>query len=295
MIPMRRVATVRYGYAKPLRAGLANKLFPWARCHIWCEKNNAEMLPYRWSQLALGPIWRREKDLRLYRGLFRRVSFCRSVHATYLRCTGTIDNECSETAIGTRARVQIFRFSGPADYFRSINRAHELIGRCIREEAEPKWISTVDALASPRIGIHVRLGDFGNLRHPVGWFVDALRFVRTLAGWTVPAVVFSDGADSELSPLLSMESTTRAIGPNALVDLLHLSRSAFLIATGSSTFSSWAAYLGQMPAMTRLNNPFAWYGLENQKGEYIGEWAVDSPAPQLVRNIQKALGSRLEK
>ena len=64
---------------------------------------------------------------------------------------------------------------------------------------------------------------------------------------------------------------------SAISDLLALSRSKFLIGTGSSTFSAWAAYLGQMPAMTRLGNPFSWFNLKNREGRFIGEWDANRP------------------
>ena len=52
------------------RAGLGNRLFPWARCCVYSELNHAPMLAVRWWQLKLGPLLRGETDRRFYARLF---------------------------------------------------------------------------------------------------------------------------------------------------------------------------------------------------------------------------------
>src|SRR5260370_306045 len=53
------------------RAGLGNRLFPWARCRLFSFTNKVPMLSPRWAQLKVGPFVRGEADRRLYFDLFK--------------------------------------------------------------------------------------------------------------------------------------------------------------------------------------------------------------------------------
>lgn len=137
-----------------------------------------------------------------------------------------------------------------------------------------------------KVGMHVRLGDIsGHQRHPISWYIDAVDFLRSIAG-NVPVSVFSDGSDQELSPILQLPNMRLVRTGSAISDLLALSSCQFLIGNGCSSFSAWAAYLGQMPTFTRLGNSFSWFDLQNTQGHFIGEWDPAKPDDQLVREIK---------
>src|SRR5438309_1148882 len=53
------------------RAGLGNRLFPWARCRVFSFASKVPMVSPRWTQLKIGPLLRNESDLRLYFNLFK--------------------------------------------------------------------------------------------------------------------------------------------------------------------------------------------------------------------------------
>lgn len=284
-----------FGYADLGRAGLGNKLFPYVRCLLWCRANGATMLPSRFIQIPIGPLLRGEKDLRLYTGIFRRPSL--SALALRTAVLGLLPKE-AESGDQRFERVvaagRVFTFAGLGEFFRTLVGSELIVTEHLRGLVNARWLRAVEHMRPPTIGVHVRLGDFsGNMRHPVEWYVDALRFVRGVAGWTVPATIFSDGHRDELAPLLHMDATGLATSPNAFTDLIHLSRSRFLIGTGSSTFGAWAAFMGQMPALTRLGNPFSWWHLQNQRGRFIGEVDVqfERPPRELLRDIRDVLGT----
>ena len=54
-------------------AGLGNILIPWARAVISCERSNFTLINPTWPSLKIGPLLRRESDLRFYGNLFRPI------------------------------------------------------------------------------------------------------------------------------------------------------------------------------------------------------------------------------
>ena len=115
-------------------------------------------------------------------------------------------------------------------------------------------------VACDAIAVHVRLGDFvagpalgepvsaTNQRLPVDWYVDAVTAIRAALGAQRGCVVYADGADEDLAPLLSLPATSRARAAGALDDILAIA-AARVIVGSNSTFSMWSAYLGQRPSL----------------------------------------------
>jgi len=67
-----------------------------------------------------------------------------------------------------------------------------------------------------------------------------------------------------------------------------LARCRLLLGTGSSTFSAWAAFLGQQTAMTAPGKPMTNWGLEPQRGQLIGVFNPRKPDDSV---IEAMLGS----
>jgi hypothetical protein len=117
---------------------------------------------------------------------------------------------------------------------------------------------------------------------PLSWYVDALQAVRTMAGRDVPAYVYSDGTDEELTGLLSLPAVRRREFGSGLGDMLGLSRSRLLIASGS-TFSMWGSYLGQVPAIWHPKKLLQHVLIEHPEQEI--EWAPGNALPNWVREL----------
>lgn len=105
------------------------------------------------------------------------------------------------------------------------------------------------------IAVHVRWGDYLNLRHVYGvigadYYRRAIDRIVTVSG-TRPIWLFSDdpdGAGELLAPHVTMDRVVRPDpASSALENLLLLSRSAGIVAANSS-FSWWAAFLSSAPA-----------------------------------------------
>ena len=112
------------------------------------------------------------------------------------------------------------------------------------------------------IAVHVRLGDFdpagpvlldsgekGNLRLPIAWYGGVIKRLRALRP-DLPIRIHSDGADEDLTSLLAMDSVTRARSADDINDLVAMAGASILVGS-HSTFSRWAAFLGNMPVIWR--------------------------------------------
>jgi hypothetical protein len=136
----------------------------------------------------------------------------------------------------------------------------------VREElvsiTRPQHLKGLMAPHEKSIVLHVRLGDFvapeGESRIPSGawctrmplpWYQSAIAACRRTLGSDTPVRVFSDGSDDELRPLLSIPRVRRASFGTSIADLHALSTAHVFIASGGSTFSMWASYLGRMPVV----------------------------------------------
>jgi hypothetical protein len=251
-------------------AGLGNKLFPWARCRLFSLEHDVPMLAPMWMQLKLGPLVRRDRDKRLYHNLFRTSppGYISGAAAVWRRL------------IDRHAVV----FSGAADHFAPLNGKHALLLEELRQITRERWLHRADEVGPVDIGVHVRRGDFveaqraedyvlrGAIRTPLDWYVQAILAARAITGEARPAVVVSDARDAELEDLLRIEAVGRVDTGSAIGDLLVLSQARLLIASGGSSFSAWAAFLGQMPAIAYPGQSLSWFQIEPTGGQYIGAW-----------------------
>jgi hypothetical protein len=111
-------------------------------------------------------------------------------------------------------------------------------------------------------------------------------------GYPVGAVIVSDGKESELRELLDQEQVTLVRAGSAISDLLVLSNSKVLIASAGSSFSAWAAFLGQMPSIAHPSHSFDWFKLVNQHDYYVGG-AEPTRLPEVfIRQVKKIFGEQ---
>lgn len=280
-----------YGYPLLPQAGLGNMLIPWADCLLWCKDNNAQMISPRWLKLRLGPLLRRERDKRLYHRCFVSTGIAGLQRLVLLAI-------CRRVAIEDWRAGSISRTlpnQPTIVVFRKYNVFENLIGRqgevrlALYQMVKPYYRPPDLTREGPFIGIHVRLGDYPNqsaehsvaYRLPMEWYTRCLTEIRRVMDKQLRAIVFSDGSDAELAPLLDMPDVVRSPFREAITDMLALAQASLLI-TSRSTFSLWSAYLGQMPSI--------WYppksdicripilSDEHTQGLEI-EWKMDAPLP----------------
>jgi hypothetical protein len=258
-----RMSPRLYGYADVGRFGLGHGLLAWGRCVVWAHECDASIIAPQWLRLRIGPYIRGERDKRFYYGLFhrgRQIGGVRRAHL--LTFAERLDaNSCRPSSDFCPTRDAIVVFSNAyADnegkYF------HELVGRSkiVREAlldmTRPRFHPS-RAIPS-HIALHVRGGDFSstdvealkkggrNVRLPIDWYVEMLRGLRKRLERVAPAIVYSDCADVELAPLLSLPKVRRSDNLGAITDMLSIAGADVLISSNSG-FSRWGAYLGDVP------------------------------------------------
>ncbi len=251
------------GYPIIGRFGLGHSLLAWARCYIWCKDNGIPMVAPRWRYLRVGPYLRRETDKRAYHELFRSDGYITGVTKLVYLAIGRrlpFDGATPPDLLKTRTpTLVVFKNDRARNerHFRKIISRHAEIGEELVRITRKEHIPSVE-IDTGFVGIHVRCGDFGivddaqelmsgrNIRIPIRWFVDMLRGLRERIGYSVPAIVVSDGSRKYLQPLLEEQNVTLFAGHSAIYDMLFLSMAGVIIASGSG-FSMWAAFLGQTP------------------------------------------------
>lgn len=252
-----------YGYPDMGRTGLAHSLLAWGRCAVWCRNTGATMMAPRWLRLRIGPYLRRERDKRNYFLTFRRGPLLGEPMRSLIRLRAqTLYAELDLPEPGfapSRPTVVVFR---NAQALNERKMFHHIVqdGAYLRDLlvsiTRPQFVPA--PATAPFIAVHVRLGDFSkvseaairsgatNARLSVEWYGKALDQLRAGLGQDLPAIVFSDGSDAELAPVLSRPGVRRAPKSPAITDLLAMSQATALVASGSG-FSHWGSFLGGVP------------------------------------------------
>ena len=245
-----------YGFPTLPRAGLANMLIPWAECFIWCRDNEIEQLSPFWKKIRLGPYLRGERDKRQYQKFFSSGGNIAGVKRLLLLTSRKISFEdfCLLENKNDIKKTTLVCFSDMNHLERLIGRDKEIIDelyRITRPEYHPF------GLPVNFIGIHIRMGDFpyksetnqhGYFRQTLEWYIEALKQLRISLGINMVAVIFSDGTDKELAPILSLGNVIHSPFSESISDLLAIAKSTVVI-TSRSSFSLVGAFLGQVPSI----------------------------------------------
>ena len=294
-------------------AGLGTRLFTWARCVIFSHTTTVPMLTPQWIQPRIGPLLRGGIDLGAYHrqilllGLFqRRTQEIAGLKKLYIK---TRAQEVEAPAkpdqpyqrIGSTTAA-IVTFRGVGAMFEELDGWDQFLRTELEKITQKKWLDLSATFGSVPIGINVRMGnDFkqaqspqdyytkGAIKTPLPWFVDTLQAIRNSIGYPASAVVVSDGSYEDLQPLLTLENV-RFVRPGcAISDLYILSNTKVLIASGASSFSAWAAFLGQMPAVSHPGQPLNWFKLRNRHGHYVDEFDPATPSSLFLEQANAIL------
>jgi hypothetical protein len=276
--------------------GLGNLMFTWARCLAASERHGWRPIWPTWQSFK-PKNWRvNPYDHRTYFDLFRPteryVSGWRKPWRL-ARYRWIPEQQAVEHGAPPGSVVE---FRGMEGMFEPFRAQHELVYGELLRMARPEHLRALENSDPAPIGIHVRRGDFvqqgsyeqmisqHNSLLPMEWYVAALRAVRSAAGGQPRAYVFSDGTDEELAPLLDLPAVERADYGSGLGDMLGLSRSRLIIASGS-TFSMWGSFLGQVPAIWHPGKLLQHLLLEHPEREI--EWAEGDALPAWVGEVME--------
>lgn len=253
------------GLFRFLGPGLGNLLFPWARFVVSTKKYGMKPIWPTWPQVKLGTICRWEKDKRFYRGLFEcppdyvsgREKISVLLYHTRLR-ENDLENWRPDPDHGRDGEVVIF--SGIKDYFSTIMTDYKTVEKELIKITLTKHKSGLNYDFRNSISVHIRLGDFHesaeqgqkqastNVRIPLKWYIQVIDQLRRSFRSLIRVYIFSDARNNELWDVLALPNVHRLTFGSAVADLLGMSQSSLLVASGS-TFSMWASYLGRMPVI----------------------------------------------
>ncbi len=236
--------------------GLGNLLLPWARCQVAAERHGWTRIAPTWPQVKAGPILRGETDWRTYVGLFRTAPGEVAGLRKFLLLRG--GRRVAESAAGD-GRVpeggRVVVFEGLEGGFGPLLGKEALVRKRLLGVVRERHLRGWRTVPRRSVALHVRLGDFveasaegpakgaWNTRTSMDWYVGVLRRIQEAVPADWPVLLYSDGRDGELAPLLAMPRVARAGFGSSIADILGLARSGILVASGS-TFSMWGSYLG---------------------------------------------------
>jgi len=301
-------------YCRPVfqrGAGLGTRLFPWARCRVFSHKHGIPMLAPQWVQPRIGPLLRGGIDIKSYAhqillvNLFKkRRNEINGIKRLHVRLTAVraTEGDASNFSEISAAKNLLIDFEGAGDMFQSLQGWEQFLHRELRAMTKPHWVQMVDKIPEVPIGINVRLGnDFKNatskedyytkgaVKTPLSWFVESLKRVREVIGASAKAFVVSDGREKDLESLLSLDNVFFVRPGCAISDLLLLSKSKIFIASGGSSFSAWASFLGEMPTISHPGQSLRWFKINDSGRRYLGEFDPARPPNTFAEEIAKVL------
>jgi hypothetical protein len=269
---------------------------------VFSFTSKALMLSPRWAQLKIGPALRGESDRRLYFNLFKPgADEVRGIKRLRLQMFSKREAEDARAAENGTTVVKVF--TGEQDRFQTLNGWDRFLGDELRAITKERWLRSAETIKDVPIGIHVRMGDFTpsesdaelrlpQRRVPLKWFADSLRVIRETVGYSIPAILVSDGNEGELRALLHEENVSLVRTGSAISDLLILAKSKTLIASAGSSFGAWAAFLGQMPSIAHPSQSFDWFNLRNRNNYYVGGFDPASPEQVFLDQVRRIFGER---
>ena len=210
-------------------SGLANCLFVYAKAIVEANRRNLKIIAPTWFNISIGTYIRHERDKRHYLNLFNHKNELSGLYQLYLRLF---------------KRNQILKVEGIDGFFAPLLDNNKIVFDYIYEHIKPERLTSVNAFDFVNcVAVHIRLGDYNESRRiPFEWYKSKIEQY----GHGKKVILFSDGTDEELKPILSIDNVKRMHFGSAIADIIAISRCEFLIGSDSS-FSAWGAFLGQVP------------------------------------------------
>jgi hypothetical protein len=247
-------------------AGFGNCLFAYFHAVILAEKEGRRLIAPAWRSLPINRKLRGDGSIRRYHDMVRAHPDevggpAKAAALAALFPFADIQNVTASTPPhGSKRPLIVVRSTGFT--FEGLHQHRDLLRHRLIEIMKhppprpPRW--GIDR----HIAVHVRLGDFdpaesalldsgeaGNLRLPIAWYGRVIERLRALRP-DLPIRLYSDGDDVELASLLATHGVTRARSSDDINDLVAMAGASVLVGS-HSTFSRWAAFLGNMPVIWR--------------------------------------------
>jgi hypothetical protein len=232
------------------RAGLANRLFPWAHAKIFSEKHQLPMYTHGWGHLHVGPWLRFEKSKRFYYFYFKSNTAVLKYSARRIASALGCHNICCDTkSISDQIATYVFsEVPSKKDYFVGLRGHEEYLRQELNNNLRSKHQFAANSIEPYPVAIHVRRGDFvvaGLALSTEEYFIEIVHKLRGVIGDSAEIRIFSDALPSELSQLLSLPNVKMAQRKPDIIELLEISKAKIIVTSLGSTFGYWAAFLSE--------------------------------------------------
>lgn len=236
-------AGIDFGCIRIGGSGLGNCMFVAARAWAIAKHNNYHFIEPNWVKFSIGPYIRSEKDKRHYFGLFNKLGYHGFRKLLILLRQKKITIEQAKTS-----EKGVIVVEGLSNYFGDLLNFQVDIKDYFELNIKKKILRLVDQYNFEKsIGIHIRLGDYvSEWRTDIKWYESIINQLNEYTHGKYDFLIFSDGTDDELKSLLQMSNCKRVFFGNSIVDIIALGRCRLIVGS-DSTFSGWAAFLGQNP------------------------------------------------
>lgn len=268
-------------------AGLGNLLFSFGRALILSKNYNLTIINPSWPSLKIGPWVRREKNKRFYWDLFKPIGV-NGIKKQWLLSTYKKIPEDTFLKHYDSSKSFVCIVSGLGNYFIDLKTEHIFLKKTFLNLLSPSISCRLKSHKSNCIGAHLRLGDFQReWRVSAEWFCKTIEKIRFQIDKNIPVLLFTDGDNDEpeIKKIGSLKNVQRVDFGNPLSDMLALSMCNVILAS-NSTFSAWAAFLGQKPVIWAKRNQ----ELENLMIDTLtfeGIVSIDEALPDLlIQNIE---------
>ena len=257
-------APLDLGHLRINGAGLGNCLFAYCRAVLLAERERRRVIAPSWRSLPLNARLRGDGRIRQYHRMFAphpdeltgaaRIAVLAALLPFAEHRMAHADSAPPATSRPLIVlRSDDFSFTDLRPHRAALRR--RLVEIMRRPPPQPIAWGTGQYVA-----VHVRLGDFDpapesapdtsgtpNTRLPLDWYLAVIRRLTVLRP-DLPVRIFSDGSDAELAPLLALDHVSRARSIDDINELLAMAGATLLVGS-HSTFSRWAVFLGNMPAI----------------------------------------------
>lgn len=294
--------------------GFGNRLLPWARCRIFSHLHQVQMISPVWIRPAIGQIFRGGIDYDSYLrqlilfGLFK--TRCGDVRAIsgYMKARGLcvvdeLDNfqELNKFVVNNKDALIIFK--GLKQYFKPLASWSIFLKNELVAITKKSYLDIANRYPDVPVGMCIRCGnDFDPCptdrqillpgeKTPIEWFVKTLQLIREKVGYSAACYIVSDGTSEQLKDLLYLQNVYHVRPGSAISDLLVMSKSRVLLASGSSSFAAWGAFLGQMPTASHPGQPMQkeWQ-IVPEKGQYLAEFDPNNPNQDFLEQCVLRIG-----
>ncbi|HTV26217.1 MAG TPA: hypothetical protein VMF32_00360 [Xanthobacteraceae bacterium] len=223
------------------------------------------MLAPAWARLRIGPYLRSEPEKRNYTGFFTASHHLHGLPSRLALLLGRHFDETdpeSEWLNGDTVRPAIIHVVGERGYFTPLLLERDFVKERLWTMTRAELRHVGAEYGKSFVAMHIRRGDLTRQGIPLdrlpevrqytatSWFssmVSAVQRQRELEA--MPVIVFTDGSAEEVSEVLRMNGVYLRTRNPAIADLWALAHADLLFASGYSTFSMWASFLGGMPTI----------------------------------------------